>query len=177
MIYKIITKSRQEIEGLLNTVRSLEHTAIISICSHVSQVLMTKKRIEELHAMDCHYILPLVFEDIRKQDEPKLLDKHVLFNEDMAHQIISFLDVLRDKEITTLFIHCDAGVSRSGAVGIFAVRYLDMDEKEFLGSNIIHPNSTIYDILMKVSGLRGDYIKFWENHSNSIIINPKIIFN
>jgi len=175
MIYRVITKSRQAVEDLLNTVRSLEHSAIISICSHVSQILMTKKRIEELHVMDCHYILPLVFEDIRKQDESKLLNKHALFNEDMAHQIVSFLDVLRDKEIATLFIHCDAGVSRSGAVGIFAVRYLGMDEKEFLGNNIIYPNSTIYDILMKVSGLRGDFEKFWENDFNSV--NPKIIFS
>lgn len=177
MICKIVTKSRQAMVYLIDSADSLGSSAIISMCSTEEQLLMTKSKIKQLNFLGCHDTLSLIFEDIRKKDEPLLIKKHILFNEDMARQVVSFLDVLKDKEIDTLFVHCDVGVSRSGAVGIFAIRYLDMDEKKFLRNNIIHPNSFVYDTLMKVSGLKGDFIKFWENYSNSVIINPKIIFS
>lgn len=164
MIDKIVISSRKEMEEFLrnklewngNILKKapLPKTAIISICSEADNTLMK--------GTECDDILTLIFEDWTEEDRKKLPPDRILFDEDMARQVISFLDRIKNKEIKTLYIHCDAGVSRSGAVGIFACRYLGMDEKEFRKYNFINPNTLVYDLLYKVSGLRSDYKKFWE---------------
>jgi predicted protein tyrosine phosphatase len=51
-------------------------------------------------------------------------------------------------------LHCDAGVSRSGAVGTFIQRYLEIEEEGFKKLNpYIHPNHFVLNILMEVSGM------------------------
>jgi len=56
-------------------------------------------------------------------------------------------------------------------VGVFAIRYLGLDEKLFRKENTaLGPNTLVYDTLAKVSGLRGDYEKWWEN----IPMDPRI---
>lgn len=89
--------------------------------------------------------------------------KYHVFNEEKAKEIINWVDENKNN-FTTLYINCDAGISRSGAVGLFLTRYLGFNENEFLSNNPrINPNPLILKILMDSSGLTGDYEKFWEN--------------
>lgn len=164
MVSKILVMSRQQMKSMIKFTHSMESTAIISICSEESEKLMTEHRRALLASKNCNDVLSVCFADLTDKEKKieNISRKYLFFNEDKARQIISFLDVLRDKNIVNLLIHCDAGVSRSGAVGIFAVRYYGLDEKKFLEENIIHPNSFVYDTLVEVSGLRGNYVKFWE---------------
>lgn len=170
MIKKILVTPREDAEYVAKKDTAFEGLAIISICSQKEDILFNedvKKRI------GCE-VLNMVFADLTADDykiSPGLISKFPAFNKKMARETISFLDNLKDKDIEILLIHCDAGVSRSAAVGVFACRYLGMNEKEFRKENrVLSPNSLVYDILYKESGLRGNYKKWWEN----IPIDPKI---
>lgn len=63
----------------------------------------------------CKGVLTLLFDDIVTD-----VDGAVLFDDDMADQIISFIEKYR-KSVDTLLVHCYTGQSRSRAVGAFAV--------------------------------------------------------
>jgi predicted protein tyrosine phosphatase len=54
----------------------------------------------------------------------------VLFSDEMAQQIIDFIEKNRDVE--TLLVHCFAGQSRSRAVAAFAVEMLGGDNSKYL---------------------------------------------
>ena len=91
----------------------------------------------------CRAVLTLIFDDTWKEVEGA-----VNFNEDMAGQIIDFIEKYRDSA-EMLLVHCYAGESRSRAVGLFACRMLGLDDTYLLiegGS----PNKRVYDMLMKV---------------------------
>lgn len=87
----------------------------------------------------CKGVLTLYFDDIVKE-----VDGAVLFDDDMADQIIGFIENHR-KTVDTLLVHCYAGQSRSRAVGAFAVEMLgDYNSKYFEEGS---PNQYIYDVL------------------------------
>lgn len=174
MIEKILVTPRKL--GLyVSKKRATSKLAIISICSYKRDIIFTKAVRKR---MGCENILSLVFADLTETDfkiAPELIKKFPTFNVKMAQQIIQFLNKLKEKDIKLLIIHCDAGVSRSGAVGIFACRYLGMDEKEFRKEHrFIGPNTLIYDLLIKESGMRDDYQKWWDDYGKEI--DPRIIF-
>ena len=65
------------------------------------------------------------------------IEGYTLFNKDHANQIISAIGNL-DEEVTTVVVHCNAGVSRSGAVALFLHHYLledNISESYFSGYN------------------------------------------
>jgi len=141
---RILVLPRFVVEELLESKEDLNLSkhAFISIVTRPEEVLMTSSAINFLSEADCTNILSLVFGDIIR---PKA--GYYLFDRVQACQIIDFINNLSD--INILAIHCDAGVSRSGAVGLFACRYLNLNEKEFLEDNeFIDPNSHVYDLLM-----------------------------
>lgn len=62
-------------------------------------------------------VLNLDFDDIAAPKEWTALSKcnqFVLFDENMAHQIVNFVET--NKNATIWIVHCSAGISRSGAV-------------------------------------------------------------
>jgi predicted protein tyrosine phosphatase len=72
------------------------------------------------------------------------------FTLEQARKIKEFVDAKKDSPV--FFVHCDAGISRSGAVGLWVTKYLGMDEKEFYEKNKrIHPSSYVLSMLNKVS--------------------------
>lgn len=167
MIKSIIISSRKEMIDFLNSKPSIKNDAIISICSCEEDIIITE---DIKRSLDNPDVLTLIFKDYTRDMESS-------FNDELADKIISFLDELKNKEKKRLYIHCDAGISRSGAVGVFACRYLDMDETEFLKYNRVSPNSFVYDILAEKSGLRDKYQKFWENIPENIrLLRYKIRF-
>jgi len=95
-----------------------------------------------------HNVLTLFFDDVRNELEfsPTNSGKIRAFTEEDAKNIIKFLD--SNRHIKVLMIHCAAGISRSGAVGQFALDYLQGD-KEFFAINNKHilPNAEVLRIL------------------------------
>ncbi len=87
----------------------------------------------------CSGVLTLLFDDIVSE-----VDGAVLFNDEMADQIIDFIESHR-KSIDTLLVHCYAGQSRSRAVGAFAVDMLGGDNSKYFEEGT--PNQYIYNVL------------------------------
>lgn len=149
-----------------------EHWALISIYSSPKEKLVGMEEEKSLKGIGCEKVLNLCFGDYDYSHlgvVKKMKEEEYLFNDKHANKIIAFVKSFDEKHrfmsYPTLFVvHCDAGVSRSGAVGLWACRYLGYDEKEFrkINSNIF-PNSLIYDTLYKAAGMKEDYKKFWEN--------------
>lgn len=87
----------------------------------------------------CKGVLTLQFDDIVRE-----VDGAVLFSEDMARQIIEFIN--RHSSVDTLLIHCYAGQSRSRAVGAFAVKMLGGDNTRYFRDYA--PNMHVYNMLL-----------------------------
>ncbi|MCQ2555615.1 MAG: hypothetical protein MJ171_08190 [Clostridia bacterium] len=88
----------------------------------------------------CEGVLTLHFDDIVKEVEGA-----VLFNTDMANEIIDFVEMNMDCD--TLLVHCYAGQSRSMAVGLFVLHMLGRDNQEKLSR--ISPNMYVYNKLIE----------------------------
>lgn len=111
---------------------------------------------EDSHYFDKNYsnVLNLEFDDATDEENERRikagLNELVLFTEQQANQIIDFIE--RNKHVETFYIHCLAGQSRSGAVGMF-VNDLHGEETyfEFVNSNpTIRPNYFILALLRRI---------------------------
>lgn len=89
----------------------------------------------------CQDVLTLYFDDIVREVEGA-----VLFSDEMAGQIISFIK--KNRKVDTLLVHCYAGQSRSRAVGAFAVKMLGGDNSKYFSQG--DPNMYVYDTLEMV---------------------------
>jgi predicted protein tyrosine phosphatase len=87
-----------------------------------------------------------------------------LFSEEHAHRVLNFINRFKNQDpAIILVVHCAQGISRSGAIGLFACRYLGLDEDRFLVAHPnIRPNSLVYDTLCKASGLQRALESLWE---------------
>lgn len=182
MIQKIVVLSEENLEKqLLHHIPGL-YWALISISGFEKKEGISKiKNFSRAHfeSIGCIDQLFLTFGDFGKNEfvnwkkENPTTDASYLFNEYHAQKIIDFIKNL-DQRIEYLIVQCGAGVSRSGAVGLFANRYLKLDEKEFRKQNsIIRPNEHVLAVLMQKSGLRDEYENFWKKYEKP---NEKIRF-
>jgi len=115
----------------------------------------TRKKLEEIQ---CRYMLSLDFWDITDMDYPRIKEKHkeaILFNEDHAKQIIEITKAMQqDENCMFCIVHCDAGISRSGAVGEFVSDFCGLDYMKCHKYNPnIRPNCFIRSMLKRLSGL------------------------
>ena len=74
-------------------------------------------------------LLRLDFSDLDKQEQVDWYQKNTqenvaLFSREQAQAVIDFIDAL-PQTVTQVFVHCDAGVSRSAAVARFVSQKLD----------------------------------------------------
>jgi len=98
------------------------------------------------------HLLTLTFDDICNEPEtPEDLGNAILFNEDMAHAIMRFVD---DGKLS-LLVHCTAGISRSGAVGEVLNWYFnrfETDDSDYRKFEIMHtdivPNAHVRRLLL-----------------------------
>lgn len=167
MIVRVLVKSRRDIEDIISEkVKIPIPWSLISI--YGTKQLICKE--EEKTILNCQSVMSLKFSDVsrREYEDLKRIDKHesdkvTLFDESHAKQIIEFID--NDNKLLDhlLIVHCHAGISRSGAVGLFACRYLNLDEDLFREHHPdIQPNFYIYSTLYEISGMKNDYQKFWQ---------------
>ena len=172
MVKQIIVGPRKSAIHIAEGKKNYTGLAIISISSYTRDILFTK---EVQNRINCHDVLNFVFGDLNENDfkiSPELIDEFPKFDDQMAEEIVQFLNKIKEKDIKLLFVHCDAGIARSGAVGVFACRYLGMDEDEFRKENpIIGPNTLVLETLNRVSGLRKDYYSWWKDIVFSSDIN------
>ena len=142
----------EKVKGTPTEVELLEKSKIISINS--SWGWDETPPFSESFLQHPH-LLTLTFDDICNEPEtPEDLGNAILFNEDMAHAIMRFVD---DGKFP-LLVHCTAGISRSGAVGEvlnwYFNRYLEnntADDEDFEQNNRrIMPNTIVRRIMQKV---------------------------
>ena len=77
-------------------------------------------------------------------------------NQPDSSEIIDFIEAVEaaNKNDCSLIVHCDAGVSRSGAVASWVVDYLELPYLLFKEDNpSLHPNVFIYTTLRRLSGM------------------------
>ena len=143
---KILVKSRKCIE-LLNssTPNWIQNKWIISIYSKNSYSPLP----------DRYNVLKLQFDDVTEVDN---YHDFIHFNDKMAEQIMNFID---ENEIEShqkdFYVHCDAGISRSGAIGFLLNEYFNKflfnnkeDNSFFVRNNRqIFPNPEVKKILRK----------------------------
>lgn len=180
MINKIIIYPQKIIQDILSGDKAYlpkDKWSLISIYSSTKKPIINSQTI---FPKNCINNLSISFFDTTPNDWnnilryiPEASKEQDLFNENHAKQIIKFLGILKIE--TTLLIHCAAGISRSGAVGLFASRYLNIDDKNFrkLNPNVC-PNPHVLDILNKVSGINNDYVDFWSTEIKKNIRLRKI---
>jgi len=109
-------------------------------------------------------VLRLWFDDIEHDMQVSPTNKGICraFTEDQGRRIIEFIDKHKDKEF---FVHCSAGISRSGAVGQFILDYLDGDKEHFQKMNShISPNAQVRKILNNIIWNR----KYQDGENNNI---------
>ena len=79
--------------------------------------------------------------------EPRVqVEGAVLFTDEMAGQIIDFIEANAD--VDTLLVHCFAGQSRSRAVAALAMQMLGRDNSKYLTKG--GANMYVYDTLQVV---------------------------
>jgi hypothetical protein len=179
MINDIRVYSRIYIEDLITTRETwgLKYPWIlVSIYSDTTgPVVKNDKDFEILARKGCIDWEAYDFHDLDQEKYNKIIaqypsakKEYKLFSRRLANKLLKFINNFKnDEREIMLVIHCQAGISRSGAVGIFACRYLGLDERRFLTMhpNIL-PNALVYDTLYKASGLTGDFSRFWESADN-----------
>lgn len=108
-------------------------------------------------------VLYMQFDDVTKEVAEFYNSKNPEFkltpiNENQAKQIVNFI-IETHKQGKDLFVHCTAGISRSGAVGLFANQYInkfinknedDFYHNEIYGFDGIIPNPTVSSMLNSV---------------------------
>jgi len=149
--------------------------ALISIYgSPTDPAIKNKKEEQELKDKGCSKILYECFGDYTKTDleyfqtNYTTAANHVkVITIEQAKEIVHFIDSVNLQDTTeNLVIHCHAGISRSGAVGLFACRYLKLHKKNLVELNKIHSNTYVLDLLSKVSGIKKSYKLFWKKLSS-----------
>lgn len=171
MIVKVFPKIVVEktIEKSLNL---FSKWALISI-NDSNQKLIDLDKEQKLKQINCEKILSLDFsdltekqyEEVKNSEQQKFKEEFKLFSDEQSRFIINFVSQIKsDKSYKALVVHCSAGISRSGAVGLWASRFLNLKENDFWFHNpTVYPNSYILDKLLKMSGMKNNYEDFWNN--------------
>jgi predicted protein tyrosine phosphatase len=84
---------------------------------------------------------------IECHDVLKQSNKYIIFNDDHAEEIVAFLNKVKN-DIETLYISCDAGLSRSPAVAAAITAILGEDDMIYFIKYL--PNNHIYNTILKV---------------------------
>lgn len=93
-------------------------------------------------------VIIMHFDDIENEGEVSPTNKGEckVFDEEMAENLYQFIKRNKDKE--TCVVHCEAGISRSGSVGLFVNDYTQSDSERFKRDNpYISPNQRVFRML------------------------------
>lgn len=146
---KIYVESRNYIE------RMMEINPEWHIGKYIISIYSSEKGIDFSPLPDRFNILKLQFDDVAVRDIGgwgSLIDNCIFFNEKHAKAIHDFINNIKADDKKEFYVHCDAGVSRSGAVGYLLNEYFN----KFIADN------------------KQDYESFKMNNSH-IMPNPLVV--
>ena len=132
MITEIRIRPRSYIEGILSGKNDppVGPWYLLSIVSTPKEMLTTPSSLPIFQGKGLKRFINLVFADITRQQYEAHKAQFELralrpFDSEHAEHTVNFLlAVEKENETGVLIVHCDAGVSRSGAVGTFASDFL-----------------------------------------------------
>ena len=135
-----------------NTVEGVEDTYIISINYPYGDKTGYFKK-------DYNNVLRLFFDDVDYDEE--IYDEEInqvreliAFRPSDAKKVLTFLEKIKKNlnDNTKLIIHCKAGISRSGAVGIYANDFFRLKYDDFMKENpMVRPNSCVLRTLNRLT--------------------------
>lgn len=76
----------------------------------------------------------------------KVYGPHRLFNDRMAHEVVRFVLASMQRGVQTVCVHCDAGVSRSGAVAMWLNATFDA---HIVSDKALSPNMRVRRMLAR----------------------------
>lgn len=116
---------------------------------------LTAENLNGLKACGMQETLSLVFGDISNEQEARGSNSR-LFGVSDAILVLDFLDAMKKRQASeVLVVQCVAGISRSGAIGLFACDYVGFDKGVFAQLNpTINPNPHVSRILNEVRRMR-----------------------
>ena len=94
-------------------------------------------------------VLELYFDDIWEIVSDRVYDRYRLFNEDMAKELIDFIN---RNEFDEINVHCGAGISRSSALMICVSKIIGKPEIEqkIYECGRFHPNKLVLSVFDEV---------------------------
>lgn len=125
----------------------------------IISIFSSEKGIDFSPLPDRFNILKLQFDDIAEKDIENInkyeKNSFIFFNKDHAKKIHDFIKTIDVNDKKEFYIHCDAGVSRSGAVGYILNEYFNkflkddkQDNESFkLNNSHIMPNPLVVRLL------------------------------
>lgn len=150
MKYNIQIVSRHE-AILIDTKDIQEDTIVISInCPNEQRHIFRNPKIIDVLYLHCDDLTEEQFNRIKQEDR----EEYILFNLKMAQKIKNFIDY--HKDIKNIIVHCTAGISRSGAVGVVISKYLNGQDIHLYNRGTISPNETLYKYMCEAFGVKFD---------------------
>lgn len=138
---RVFVKSRADFKELLKELTEQQFMASAFISIHDPGGDWAP-RLEQI-LVDSDNVLNIWIHDVDEEDDQ---EKYIHFNNEMANQVIQFIE--KNRKAKNWILHCTAGISRSGAIGEFISDYLGQDYFQFKRDNPqINPNSEIKKIL------------------------------
>lgn len=162
MNYKVYSRKK----AILYAQKEHKHKSIIISISGTEEKFPNLFMTEKNNILD---VLYLQFDDISgnrkeyklwwKKDEQRYIKNPekeglILFNTDLANQIIDFVEEYEGKA-DRIICHCSAGISRSAGVCAAIMKILEGNDEEVFNNPRCHPNSLVYSILLKEFAKRG----------------------
>lgn len=151
---KVRVLSKNHFDDILPRMRISNTNVIEHVSEAFISILNSDQPDSSYFDKDYPNVLRLVFDDVTDEEFKRVSEQTqrelTLFSAEQAKQVLSFLE--NNKHVDTLYVHCTAGVSRSGAVGTIANDFYGKETFfEFTQSNpYIKPNYFIVALLRRV---------------------------
>lgn len=89
------------------------------------------------------------------------LNNYKIFNKNNYNEIINFVDLNTKQNIDEIVIHCNAGISRSPAIGIGLCKYLNLNKEfnEMIKNKKYIPNLNILSYFCDIEDLKKQRLK------------------
>lgn len=124
----------------------------------IISIFSTEKGIDFSPLPDRYNILKLQFDDVSEKDNigcSSLINNIIFFNKEHAKKIHEFIKEIKVNDKKEFYVHCDAGISRSGAVGYLLNEYFNkfltdnkIDNAAFkMNNSHIMPNPLVVRVL------------------------------
>ena len=100
-------------------------------------ISITDPEQKEANIIGTENVLRLRFMDITPEMIP---EEKRIFTDMHAQKIMAFIRLMNERGVEKVFVHCEAGISRSAAVALSLYTYLDCDFKQYTQADFANPH-------------------------------------